>query len=103
MYRLRISVQVRYGHFREYFAQQEEMNELAKKRGWPEATYWVPTVGTGNDFIAEIDYPDLATFQRNGDEFGADEEAMNLVRSGTEHVVQGSVRTELFETAPHLA
>ena len=103
MYRFRIYVQVRYGHFREYLAQQEALNELAKSRGWPEATYWVPTVGTGNEFIAEIDYPDLATFQRLGEEFGADAEAMNLFRSGAEHVVEGSGRSELLETAPHLS
>ena len=67
MTRLRSHVQVRYGHFREFLAQQEKLNELAKSRGWPEARYWVPTVGTGNEFIAEIDYPDLATFQRLGE------------------------------------
>ena len=48
MYRFRSSVQVRYGHFKEHLAQQEQLNELNKARGWPEATFWVPTTGAAN-------------------------------------------------------
>jgi len=49
------------------------------------------------------DYPDLSAFQHQGDAFQADAEAMKLIRSGIEHVVESSVHDELFETAPHLA
>jgi len=103
MYRFRFRVQVRLGHFNDYLTQQQQLNELAKGRGWPEATFWVPTAGTANEFIGEIDYPDLATFQRLGEEFGSDAEAMGLVRSGIEHLVEGSVHSELFETPAQIA
>jgi hypothetical protein len=103
MYRFRFRVQVRYGHFKEYLAQQEQLNELNKARGWPEATFWVPTTGAANELIAEFDYPDLATFQRVGEEFVSDAEMMTVMRSGIEHVVEGSGHRELFETAPQLS
>lgn len=103
MYRYRFRVQVRYGHFKDYLAQQEQLNELAKGRGWPEATFWVPMTGAANEFIGEIDYPDLATYQRSGEEFASDAEAMGLMRTGIEHIVEGSVYNELYETPPQLA
>jgi hypothetical protein len=103
MFRFRFRVQVRYGHFKEYFAQQQRLNEINKDRGWPQATFWVPTIGTSNELIGEIDYPDLATFQRVGEAFGSDAEAMGLMRSGIEHIVEGSGQTELFETPIELA
>jgi hypothetical protein len=103
MYRFRAHVQVRYGHFKEYLEVWERMNEVGRSRGWATATFWVPTVGTGNEFIAEIEYPDLATFQRESDAFSSDPEAMTLFRSTAELVIEGTARTELFESAPTLA
>ena len=63
----------------------------------------VPTVGTGNEFVAEAEYPDLASFQKERDEFQSDAEASQVFRSSSEHVVEGSARSELDETAPQLA
>jgi hypothetical protein len=103
MFRSRVTVQVRYGHFREYLEVAEKLNEISRARGWAEWTFWVPTVGTGNEFIAEAEYPDLATFQKEGDAFQSDAEAMQVMRSSSEHVVEGSARSELYETAPQLA
>ena len=103
MYRARFHVQVKYGHFKDYFTICEQLNELARSRGWAESTYWVPTVGMANELIGESDYPDLETFQREGDAFSADPEAMALVRATSEHIVQGSAHSELLEAAPHLA
>ena len=103
MFRSRVIVQVRYGHFREYLEVAEKLNEISRARGWSEWTFWVPTVGTGNEFVAEAEYPDLASFQKEGDEFQSDAEAMQVFRSSSEHVVEGSARSELYETAPQLA
>ncbi len=103
MYRHRIHAQIRFGHFNDYLALSEQLNELARSRGWAESTFWSPTVGTANEFVIETDYPDLATFQREGEAFSADAEAMKLIRGGIEYVVEGSVHDELYETAPHLA
>jgi hypothetical protein len=103
MYRFRFRAQVKYGHFKEFLTLWEQLNEVGRSRGWAEATFWVPTVGTANEFISEIEYPDLETFKRESDAFSADPEAMTLFRSSSEHVVEGSGHTELLERAPHLA
>jgi len=103
MYRFRIHVQVKYGHFAEHLEVCGQLNELARSRGWIESTFWVPTVGIGNEIIIETDYPDLATFQREGDAFSSDPDAMKLLRSTSELVVEGSARSELLEPAPTLA
>src|SRR5712691_7041188 len=103
MVRARFIVQVRYGHFAEYLEFAEQLNEIARARGWAESTFWSPAVGTANELIAETDYPDLATFEREGDAFQSDPEVMKLVRSTVDIVVQGTGRSELLQTAPQLA
>jgi hypothetical protein len=100
MYRSRSRQQVLYGHFREFLEIAEELNALSRERGWAESSLWVPTTGTVNEIIWESEYPDLATLQQEDEAFSADAEAMNLVRRLWEHVVQGSVQTELLEQAP---
>lgn len=103
MVRARFIVQVRYGHFAEYLKSMERLNEIARARGWAEATFWVATAGTANELIADVDYPDLATFDREGQEQSSDAEWMKEVRSTADMVVQGTGRTELLQTAPQLA
>jgi hypothetical protein len=103
MVRARFIVEVRYGHFAEYLKIGEKLNELARGRGWAEATFWVAAAGTANELIAEVEYPDLATFEREGDASNADAEWMQLIRSTVDLVVQGTARSELLHTAPRLA
>jgi hypothetical protein len=103
MYRYRITVQVRYGRFKDYLDACHQLNEIARARGWTEATFWTPTAGTSNEFVIELDYPDLATFQSGGDAFSADPEAMKLNRSTIDYIVEGTGRSELLQTAPDLA
>jgi hypothetical protein len=103
MVRARYIIQVRYGHFAEYLKALEQLNAIARARGWAEATFLVATAGTANEIIAEIDYPDLATFDREGQEQSSDGEWMNVIRSTVDFVVQGTGRTELLQTAPQLA
>ena len=102
MVRARFTVQVRYGSFAEYLKAMEQLNEVARQRGWAEATFWVYTVGTANELIAEVDYPDLATFESEGQAQSSDADWMNVIRSTTDFVVQGSGRSELVQTAPQL-
>jgi hypothetical protein len=99
MVRSRFIGQVRYGHF----AALEQLNEIARERGWAPATFWVATAGTVNELIAEVDYPDLATFEREGEAQAADADWMKVIRSTVDMAVQGSARSELFQTAPQLA
>jgi hypothetical protein len=103
MVRARITAQVRYGHFAEYIKVTQQFNEIARARGWSEGTLWVPTVGTGNQAVIEVDYPDLATFEREGDAQASDSEWRDAIRSSIDHLVEGSVRIDLFQTAPQLA
>ena len=103
MYRHRFYVQVRYGHFKEMLEAWERLNELARSRGWQESTFWTPAVGTANEFVIETDYPDLATFQKQGEAFSSDAEFMSVFRGTADYVVEGSGRDELYQTAPELA
>jgi hypothetical protein len=103
MYRHRFHMQVRYGHFKENLEAWEQLNELARSRGWTESTFWAPAVGTANAFIVETDYPDLATFQRQSEAFSTDAEAMTLFRGTSAHVVEGSGHDELLQSAPQIA
>lgn len=41
----------------------EEYNKLAADKGWTQGTFWMPVAGE-TEVIAEFDYPDLATFER---------------------------------------
>jgi NIPSNAP len=103
MIRARFIAQVRYGQFTDYLKALEQLNEISREHGWAEATFWVATAGTANEIFAEVDYPDLATFEREGNAQAADAEWMKVIRSTVDMVVQGSARSELFNTAPQLA
>ncbi len=103
MIRARFIAQVRYGHFAEYLKALQQLNEISREHGWAEATFWVSTAGTANELFAEVDYPDLATFEREGQAQAADAEWMKVIRSTVDMVVQGSARSELYQTAPQLA
>ena len=93
MIRVRFIAQVRYGHFAEYLKAGERLNEIARERGWAEATFWVSVAGTANELFVE----------REGEAQNADAEWMKVIRSTVDMVVQGSARSELFRTAPQLA
>jgi NIPSNAP len=103
MVRARFVVQVRYGHFAEYLKAAERLNEIARERGWVEATFWVSAAGTANELIAEVDYPDLAAFEREGEAQASDADWMKVIRGTVDIVVQGTGRSELLQTAPQLA
>ncbi|MEK6206005.1 MAG: hypothetical protein AABM32_00015 [Chloroflexota bacterium] len=97
MYRHSGYQQIVYGHFNEFLKANDELNAIARKKGWPEATLWTPVVGTGNDVVLETDYADLATFERLNRAFQADAESMKIFRATAGIVVQGSVHDEIFE------
>ena len=97
MYRSRSYAQVFYGKFNEYLEALHQINAIARKRGWPESSIWIPVVGTGNEVVTEEVYSDLATFAKVSDAFSSDPEAMKVFRASAGLLVQGSVRNELFE------
>jgi hypothetical protein len=103
MYRQRIRQQVLYGQFREYREIAEEVIARRQKLGLSAPILWAPTFGTANEVVWEIDYPDLAAFQRENDAFNSDAEAMKQWRRLWQLAVQGSTQDELLEQAPHIA
>lgn len=103
MYRQRMRQQVHYGKFREYMEIAERVVELRKQRGFATPTLFVPVFGTANEVIWEVDYPDLAIFQRENDAFHADPEVMTQWRDLWQLAVQGSTHDELLTEAPHIA
>jgi hypothetical protein len=103
MYRQRIRQQILYGQFREYMEIAGEVIALRGKLGFAAATLWVPTFGTANEVVWEIDYPDLAAYQRENEAFYSDPEVMEQWRRLWQYAVQGSIQDELLEEAPHIA
>ncbi len=103
IYRQRIYHLIPYGHFEEVLRMCEQLNSIARARGGRGGTLWIPTVGAQNELIVEFEFGDLATFERGRAARNADPEWTALIRKIGESVIPGSVRTELVETAPHLA
>lgn len=99
-YRFRLTCEVQYGHFGEYARAWKRLEEVMRKRGWVTARVLVPTAGPNNEFVAEFEYPDLATFERENKAFYTDAEAFQAFRAGAEFVVQGTARSELYEDVP---
>lgn len=99
-YRLRLIAEVKYGEFGAYVKTWKKLDSIMRERGWVGSRVLVPTAGANNEFIAEFEYPDLATFERENQAFYADPEAFEAFRAGAEFVVQGTARTELLEDVP---
>jgi hypothetical protein len=81
----------------------EEVMALRAKLGLAASTLWVPTFGTANEVVWEIDYPDLATFERENETFYSDAEVMKQWRRLWQLAVQGYIQDELVMEAPHIA
>jgi antibiotic biosynthesis monooxygenase (ABM) superfamily enzyme len=97
MYRWRSYQVVHYGRFNEFLKIWEDLNALMRKRGWAQAGVWTPTVGTGNEAVVEIEFPDLATFQKQTEGFQHDAEVMKVYRGGAGLIHEGTWRDELIE------
>lgn len=103
MYRQRIRQQVLYGQFREYLEIAEAVVTRRQALGLSAARLWAPVVGVANEVVWEVDYPDLATFERENAAFYGDAEAMQQWRALWQLTVEGSTRDELLQEAPRIA
>jgi hypothetical protein len=45
-------------------AECSEYNKLAATLGWVQGTFWLQAVGDPYEIVAEFDYPDLTTFEK---------------------------------------
>lgn len=99
-YKFRLIAEVKYGHFGDYLKTWKKLDAITRDRGWVTARLLIPTAGSFNEIIAEFEYPDLATFERENKAFFADEDAFGAWRAGAEFVVQGTAHSELYEDVP---
>jgi len=99
-YRVSQVAQIKYGEFGAYVKTVRKLEAIYRERGWASMRIIVPTAGPNNEIVVELEYPDLATFERENKAFYADEEAFAAFRAGAEFVVAGSARTEIYEDVP---
>ena len=99
-YQVRLIQEITYGRFGDYMKTWARLDSIMRERGWVAASVLVPIAGPNNEFVAEFDYPDLATFERENNAFYSDREAFEAFQAGAEFVVQGTARTELYEYLP---
>lgn len=103
MVRFRATVTAQYGHFAQLLGLHEQLNEIARSRGWQQGRFFSPISGATNVLVAEYEYPDLATWDAESTAAMADAEWMKVFRSMAEHVYPQSAHTELLDEAPQLA
>jgi hypothetical protein len=76
-----------------------EINKVVERLGHPTATIWTDTVGVFNQLIAEIDYVDLASYEKATKAFYAEPDIHKQMQRLNHAAVQGKGYTELLETA----
>jgi hypothetical protein len=103
MYRQRILLRVKPEHWSDVIERGVKVNELSAKHGWAQASIWTQTVGPFNELVFEVDYPDLATFERETMAFFADPEIMAIVKELNGMTREDSGYTELWQRAENLA
>lgn len=103
MYRFRTYQQVLYGRYNEFFAAVQELNSIEKSKGRTPVTVWTPTVGESNLVMVEAEYSDLAALEKDFAAFYQDADAMRVFRSMASLSVQGSGRTELWQSSTSIA
>lgn len=79
----------------------DEVNKLCASKGWAQGTLFTRTVGRFNDLCLEFDYPDLATFERERNEWIAHPGIGEIMRriDAIETVSQDPGYSELWEEA----
>lgn len=97
MYRLQFHFEAVKGQAGEAIAATERLRDIARERGWREATLWHVSFGPYNHFVEETEYDNLTQYEA---ETAAqqDEAAFTaLLRARSDVVVPGSGRRELLE------
>ena len=82
MYRVRSLLKVNRDGWNGAIENVARLNEIAEQRGWQQASVWTQTFGPFNEIVIEIDYPDLATYERETAAFLADDGAVKLMLDG---------------------
>ncbi len=82
MYRVRNVVKVTPEGWNGTIENVARINVVATQRGWQQATVWTQTFGPFGEIAIELEYPDLATYERETAAFFADGECMKLMVHG---------------------
>ena len=99
-YRIRMVSEIKYGEFGAYLTTLRTLMSNMEANGLRSGRALVPTAGRNNEIVWEIEYPDLATYQKENEAFYAVREVFEAFRSGAPYVVQGSSRVEIYEDVP---
>lgn len=103
MIRVRSICTVKYGKAREFMQANEALNEVCKARGWVPAILFGAVAGAFNEFVVELDYPDLATYEEEFNAQMTDTEFMAIFRGSADLIYPQSGRGELYETVVEIA
>lgn len=102
MYRERIHLRVAGSNmaaWNDVIALHQEANALARSKGWTEGTLWTQTFGPFGELVIEIDYDDLATYEREQKAMFADPEVAKLFERISELVDPAFGGNELWQRA----
>ena len=80
----------------------DEAQKLAESRGWARGTLFTRTVGRFNELCLEIEYPDLATMQREQADWFAEPGIGELMRRLDSVKMEDIGYSELWEEASRL-
>lgn len=104
MYRVRSVMRVTTEGWNGALENVARINEVAEQRGWRQASVWTQTFGPFNELVLEVEYPDLATYERETAAFYADEEVMRLVQEGTKNMRGDDIgHNEIWQRADTVA
>jgi hypothetical protein len=100
MYRQRMLITVSdFEAWNQTIALVDEINKLSASKGWAQATLFTRTVGRFNELCLEFDFPDLATFQRETDEWNAEPGIGDIMRRIDAVRTEDPGYSELWEEA----
>jgi hypothetical protein len=77
----------------------DEVNKLCASKGWAQATLFSRTVGRFGEVCLEIDYPDLATMERENKEWMEEPGIGKLMRRIDAIATEDQGYSELWEEA----
>jgi hypothetical protein len=77
----------------------EEANRLCDERGWPAARPWTPVTGQINEIVIDVDYVDLAQYERIKAETNADTNWNTVMKPVNDAIVVERSYSELLTAA----
>lgn len=96
MYKRVARFEVHYGQFRDALKALQNAETLGRKKGLTPTTHYVLDFGPFNIVIAEWEYETFAQYERDTQAFLADEELRAAWAAVIPHIVQGTLRDELW-------